>query len=199
LDGIATLALQSLHLEVVGISSIGGCMTIVNVLKNWLLALHNHCITYFPFFWLRKALQTSIYRISIGYKTKIESGLVIYAPTKIVIGQHTIINRNCTLEARGTIKIGDNVSISEHCSFFTSSHDPQSADFAWIKKPIIIEDYVWIGAHALLLQGVTIGKGAVVGAGSIVTKDVEPFTIVAGNPAKQIGKRVTELTYTLPV
>jgi maltose O-acetyltransferase len=172
-------------------------MVIINTFKNWLLALHNHCITYLPFSWLRKAIQSIGYRVSVGIKSKIERGLLFYSPQKIVIGNNTIINRNCTLEARGGIKIGDNVSISEHCSFFTSSHDPQSPDFTWVKKEIKIEDYVWIGAHALILQGITIGKGAVVGAGSIVTKDVEPYTIVAGNPAKPIGSRTKNLTYKL--
>lgn len=114
---------------------------------------------------------------------------------KLVVGSNTHINRGCLLDARGGIKIGDSVSISFNVSLMTGSHKVNSKKFEGIFEPIVIEDYVWIGVNAVILQGLTIGKGAVVATGSVVTKDVLPFTIVAGIPAKVIGVRNNDLNY----
>lgn len=114
---------------------------------------------------------------------------------RLHIGNYTHINRGCLIDARGGITIQNSVSISHNVSIITGSHDVQSPIFMGVFKPIIIEDYVWIGANATILQGVTLGKGAVISAGAVVTKDVEPYNIVAGVPAKTIGKRTTNLHY----
>ena len=79
----------------------------------------------------------------------------------------------------------------------TLGHDPQSSTFGDRGGDVIIGDRVWIGYGALVMPGITIGEGAVVAAGAVVTKDVEPFTIVAGVPAKPIGQRNRDLTYEL--
>jgi acetyltransferase-like isoleucine patch superfamily enzyme len=79
----------------------------------------------------------------------------------------------------------------------TAYHDPDSDDFAGIEKPVVIEDYVWVATRAMILPGVRIGRGAVVGAGSVVTKDVAAGTIVAGNPAKVIRERKGHQVYQL--
>jgi acetyltransferase-like isoleucine patch superfamily enzyme len=76
-------------------------------------------------------------------------------------------------------------------------HDPQSGTYTTQGGPVVIEDYAWVSCRVVILPGVTIGRGAVVAAGSVVTKDVAPYTIVGGVPAKKIGDRNRDLTYTL--
>jgi len=115
---------------------------------------------------------------------------------RLKIGKHTHINRGCFFDARAGINIGNNVSISHQVSLLTGGHDVHSSDFSGIFRPIDIKDYVWIGVNATILQGVTIGEGAVVAAGAVVVKDVEPYSIVGGVPAKKIGIRNKNLNYT---
>jgi acetyltransferase-like isoleucine patch superfamily enzyme len=114
---------------------------------------------------------------------------------KISIGNNTVINRFTYLDGRCPLYIGNNVNISHYSHIQTLTHDPQSPEFVCLERPVAIHDHVWIGARAIILPGVTIGEGAVVGAGSIVTKNVPPYTIVAGNPARQVGVRTRDLRY----
>ena len=122
-------------------------------------------------------------------------GAYILCPWKIRIGSYTHINRKVFLDARGGIEIGNSVSISHNVSIISASHNVNSKDFSFKNELIIIQDYVFIGANTTILEGVTIGKGAVVCTGAVLTKDVEPFTIVAGVPAKKIGNRNNNLDY----
>lgn len=93
------------------------------------------------------------------------------------------------------MKIGRNVSISHRVSLMTGSHDINSKDFCANGGPIEIDDYAFIGVNASVLHSVKIGKGAVVCAGAVVTKDVPDFAVVAGIPAKVIGTRNKNLNY----
>ncbi|WP_461453691.1 acyltransferase [Mucilaginibacter sp.] len=95
------------------------------------------------------------------------------------------------------LTIGNNVNISTQVVIWTLHHDYNSPDFAQAGSPVIIEDYVWLCSRAIILPGVTIGEGAVVAAGAVVTKNVEPYTVVGGVPAKYIAKRNTNLNYDL--
>lgn len=133
--------------------------------------------------------------MKIGKHSVINMGLHIFSPNKIQIGEYTHINRNCFIDARGTCFIGNNVSISHNVSIVTGSHDCNSLNFYGKYLPIHIGDYAWIGINATILQNVHIGEGAVVAAGSVVTKDVPPYTIVGGVPAKVIGFRNENLDY----
>jgi len=113
---------------------------------------------------------------------------------KIQIGNNVCINRGCNFYASffvkdAFIKISDNVVIAPHVTFFSAGHNYKYLDLPDTAASIIIEEYVWIGGQSIILPGVTIGKGAVVGAGSVVTKDIPPYTIAVGNPAKVIKKR----------
>ena len=87
------------------------------------------------------------------------------------------------------IKIGKNVCIGEDVRLLTGTHDINSSTFKLVTKPIIIGDNVWIATGSTVLPGIVIGEGAVVGACSVVTKDVPAWTVVAGNPAKVVKKR----------
>lgn len=131
----------------------------------------------------------------------------IYDPRNITIGRDTKIGEKATLDGRkqlrnssGGLEIGSHVDIASEVMIWTSQHDIHSSDMRPIEAKVIIEDYVFIGPRSIILPGVTIGKGAIVAAGSIVTKDVAPKTIVAGIPATKISDRKvtdSDLNYTL--
>ena len=105
------------------------------------------------------------------------------------IGKRCFIQQCCTFFGRGGINIGDDVFIGPKVNLITINHDPNPDNrSATYGRTITIEDKVWIGINSTVLPGVTIGYGAIVGAGSVVTKDVQPMTVVAGNPARVIKK-----------
>lgn len=139
------------------------------------------------------------------YCAKIESEAVVYFGTELrgswnlVIRKGCIVGDNCILDARrGGIELGENVNIGSNVSFYTDSHDYNDPYFrASVSKVggIKVGNRAWIGPNAIILHDVQIGEGAVVAAGAVVTKDVPPFTVVGGIPAKIIGKRSTNLKY----
>lgn len=107
----------------------------------------------------------------------------------VTIGKRCFIQQCCTFFGRGGIEIGDDVFIGPKCNLITINHDVNPGNrSATYGKPIKIEDKVWLGINATILPGVTLGYGCIVGANSVVTKDVPPMTIVAGNPARIIKK-----------
>ena len=120
-----------------------------------------------------------------------------YAPERIIVGEHVIIGDTVFLDGRSGLTIGDNVNVGSHVSIYTREHDVNSPSFAETGAPVSIGDRAWVSSHSVILPGVTIGEGAVVAAGAIVTKDVAPYTIVGGNPAKPIGTRNQDLSYQL--
>jgi maltose O-acetyltransferase len=121
----------------------------------------------------------------------------LHAPG-VVIGARSVINFGSLLDGRRfPIQIGDDVSIGPEAAILTLGHDPRSPEFADRGGPVSIGDHAWIGFRAIVLPGVTIGEGAVVGAGAVVSRDVPPFMIVAGNPARPIGSRPVGLSYSL--
>jgi maltose O-acetyltransferase len=89
------------------------------------------------------------------------------------------------------------VDLASEVMIYNAHHDIHDPLFRHVLQPVVIEDYVFIGPRAIILPGVTIGKGAVVAAGAVVTKDVGEREIVGGVPAKKIGERTTELNYKL--
>lgn len=113
----------------------------------------------------------------------------VWAPWNIEMGSYVAIDDQVNLYSADKIKIGTKVAISREAFICTASHDISKPNRPLITAPITIYDGVWIGARAIILPGVTIGEGAVVAAGAVVTKDVEPWTVVGGNPAKVIKKR----------
>ncbi len=107
----------------------------------------------------------------------------------VTIGENCFIQQCCTFFGRGGITIGNGVFIGPKCNLITINHDvnPDNRS-ATYGRPIVIEDKVWIGINSTILPGVKIGYGSIVGAQSVVTHDVPPMTIVAGNPARIIKK-----------
>lgn len=105
------------------------------------------------------------------------------------IGKDSVINSNCRIDTRGGVEIGENVSISSDVTILTADHDMNCPHMTGRQKKVVIEDYVWIGTKAIIMPGITIKKGAVIGVGAVVTKNVNSFDVVAGVPAKVIKKR----------
>jgi acetyltransferase-like isoleucine patch superfamily enzyme len=135
--------------------------------------------------------------MSIGPRTSFHWRAAFYAPGGIGIGAHSIIGNDAFLDGRRGITIGDNVNIGGHVQIFTLEHDPDDRAFATKGGPVVIGDRAYIATRATILPGVTIGEGAVVAAGAVVTKDVAPFAMVGGVPAKFLRWRSTELDYSL--
>jgi maltose O-acetyltransferase len=131
-----------------------------------------------------------------GGGTGVQMGCRFLNGRKVFIGERNVINFGCLLDGRKfLIRTGSNVSIGPEAAILTLGHDPRSPFFADRGGDVVIGDRVWIGYRAIVLPGVSLGEGAVVGAGSVVAKDVEPYKIVAGNPAKVIGERPKDLNY----
>lgn len=136
--------------------------------------------------------------VNIGRSSTILMSTEMHHAEAITIGSNTIINQHCFLDGRDGLIIGSNVNISPHVLLVAGSHDIQNgAEFSGYAKRIVVEDYVWLCTRCTILPGVTIGRGAVVAAGAVVTKSVEPHTVVAGTPARKIGERNPDLHYTL--
>ena len=150
-----------------------------------------------PFHVVRLAIYRYLLRVHIGRKTSVHRSCRFYRPSGVEIGEHTVINRDVVLDGRKGLRIGDNVSVSEGVSIFGLEHDPNSPSFENRGAPVTIKDYVFIGARAIVLPGATVGTGAVVAAGAVVTSDVPAFTVVAGVPARPLGRRRRDLAYTL--
>lgn len=132
---------------------------------------------------------------AIGANSKIKSYAYV-APRSgfITIGKGCSINRNCVLLGYGGITIGNNVRIAANTSIIAFNHNFADADTPIIEqgnswKGVTIEDDVWIGTGVRILDGVTLGRGAVIGAGSVVTKSVPPFSVAVGSPARVIKTR----------
>ena len=123
-------------------------------------------------------------------------GTEFRAPWKISIGAGTIIGDQCILDGRNGIEIGRNVNFSTGVWIWTMQHDYNAVDFSLSAKGRVrIGERAWLGPGCIILPGVTIGSGAVIAAGAVVSKDVPPYTLVGGVPAKPIGKRNDNLNY----
>jgi len=147
------------------------------------------------------SVRTFFYKwsgIRIGEGSSIHMRLRVYDPRNISIGNDSIIGERVVLDGRAPLHIGNHVDIATGAMIFNSEHDVHSDDFHAIEATNTIEDYVFIGPNAIILPGITLGRGAVIAAGAVVTKSVPPLSIVGGVPAKEIGQRlVTDLHYTL--
>lgn len=139
------------------------------------------------------SLRTIFYLIS-GVKmplfgSVIHLGASFFEPNGITIGRNTVIGYRSFLDGRGKLKIGNHVDIASEVMIYTNEHDVGSEDFSNSFAPVTVGDYVFIGPRSIILPGVTIGKGAVVAAGAIVTKNIPEGEIWGGVPAQKIKDR----------
>ena len=134
----------------------------------------------------------------IGKGTSVHMGCRYFSLKKIRIGEDSIIGEGIFMDGRASLKIGNHVDIASDVMILNSEHDINSEDFHAETSPVEIGDFCFIGPRAIILPGVKIGRGAVVAAGAVVTKDVSDFAIVAGVPAQVIGERkLKDLKYRL--
>jgi acetyltransferase-like isoleucine patch superfamily enzyme len=170
---------------------------------------------------LRMFLYRHVFRIKIGHDSSIHWLARFNQPTGIEIGHNTVIGNDAFLDGRFVrtwdtkenkfthyirefyhpthrpLRIGNNVSIAGEVRIFTMEHDVDDALFKEKAGDVVIDDYVVIGTRVTILPGVHIKEGAVIASGAVVTKDVEPYIVVGGVPAKYIKDRSKNLQYTL--
>lgn len=158
-------------------------------LSRYLVYLVGHI----PSHHIRNALYRLAFGVSIGEESTVHFRARFYHPRGVAIGRRTSIGNDAFLDGRWGITIGDMVNFGGEVQIFTAEHDPQSPTFETVGGPVAIHDRCYVGTRVVILPGVTIGEGAVVATGAVVTKDVEPYTIVGGVPAKPIGERTREI------
>lgn len=127
--------------------------------------------------------------IKIGEGSTFHTWARFYKPKNITIGQDTIIGDHAFLDGREKLTIGSHTDIASGVMIYNSEHDINAADFHAVDAPVEIGDYVFIGPRAIILPGVKVGKGAIIAAGAVVTKDVPELAVVGGVPAVKIGER----------
>lgn len=130
-------------------------------------------------------IMRELFQGNIGEGSMIAAPVSVVCPDKVHMGNHVFINSNCLMMARGGITIEDDVQIAANASLISNNHDPYKR-MVLLCKPVLIKQGAWIGANAVILPGVRIGKHSIVGAGSVVTKDVPDYAVVVGNPAKVV-------------
>lgn len=135
-------------------------------------------------FWLR------LFGARIGKGVHIYPSAKVWQPWTLEMGDYSCLAGGVNCYTADEIVIGENVVVSQDSFLCAASHDISSPVFELVTKPIELSKDSWVGARAIIMPGVKLGEGAVVAAGAVVTKDVEPWTVVGGNPALIIKKRV---------
>lgn len=128
----------------------------------------------------------------IGSRCLIKQGVQVLQPWELVLGDCVAIGSQVELYNHATIRIGSMSLVSQYSYLCTGSHDYQQPHFPLVSKPITIGEQCWVAADVFIGPGVSIGEGAVIGARSVVTKDMPPWTVCAGHPCKPIKERQIE-------
>ncbi|MCP1446668.1 maltose O-acetyltransferase [Pseudomonas sp. GGS8] len=164
-------------------------------IKKVAVALFNTALNLVFFFSLRRSLLRAT-GCRVGVKTTVHRKVVFFSFGKFSVGKNCTINYNCYMDNRAGIRIGDNVNISHNTKIYTLGHDIDDPMSHTVGKPVVIEDNVWIFPSVMIMPGVKIGKGAVVYPGSVVTRNIEEYSIAGGNPAKHIRFRNKRIQYS---
>ena len=147
-----------------------------------LLFEFNHAKPYTREYW--RILDELFYN-QLGEGTIISNQLTVVAPQNVKMGKHVYVMNGVLLMASGGILVEDYALIAAHAKIISNDHDPYFRPIITC-QPVIIKEGAWIGAGAAIMKGVTVGKYAIVGANSVVTKDVPDYAVVVGVPAKVI-------------
>jgi acetyltransferase-like isoleucine patch superfamily enzyme len=151
---------------------------------------------YIPIHTIRILLYKHLFRVDVPLDAIVYWRCRFFEPAGVHIGHHSIIGNDAFLDGRNGLFVGSNVNIAAEVRIYTLEHDITSADFRPEGSPVHIDDWAYVGPRVTILPGVRIGEGAVVAAGAVVAKDVEPWTMVGGVPAKFIKRRPI-VQYTL--
>jgi putative colanic acid biosynthesis acetyltransferase WcaF len=166
-------------------------------LRQFLLqAVFNLVVTQLPGHWMRQRWLRGL-GAEIGTGTIVFRGVTVFGAENLRVGERVHVGFRVVLDARGGITVANDVNISSDSQLLTARHNPHSSTFERQIAPVVIESHVWVATRALVLAGVRLGRGVVVAAGSVVTRDVAPMVIVGGVPAKPIGERGSDLSYQL--
>lgn len=166
------------------------CWWFERLFLYWCSNIHSHHI--------RNFFYKNVHQINLDKNVVIYWGAEIRNPAGLHIGKGTIIGDKAILDARAKIEIGENVNLSSNVSIWTLQHDYRDPDFKCNPNhygPVKIGNRAWIGPNSIILRNVTIGEGAVIAAGSVVTHDVPPFELWGGIPARSLGKRPQNMCY----
>jgi len=155
-------------------------------LEFWLMILR--FVGFIPLHFVRKIFYLAS-SVDMPWDSTIHIGANFFKPSNITIGHDTIIGDHCFMDGRAPLKIGNHVGIASQVLIYNDEHDINSPDYGNSFGPVEIGDYVFIGPRAIILPNIKIGKGAIVAAGAIVTKDIPEFEIWGGVPAKKISDR----------
>ena len=134
-----------------------------------------------------------IFGARVGKGVVIHPGVNIKFPWKLRIGDHSWIGQRVWLDNLDQLTIGNNVVISQGAMIIQGSHDYKKIDYPTFSKPVLLEDGSWVGAGAMVMLGVTLRSHSVLSAGSVATKDLEPYMIYQGNPAMPVRERIIEV------
>ena len=167
------------------------------MLSSLLIFVCNNIVNKIPFHFLRLFFYRKVMKFKIGKDSSILMGVRFYGSKNFIIGDNSVINDNCRIDNRGLITIGNNVSISSETYLITAYHDVYSSGFENVIKPIIVDDFVFLGIRCTILPGVKLSTGVVAAGSSTIIKSVPEFVIIGGNPAIQIGKRPNKLNYKI--
>jgi acetyltransferase-like isoleucine patch superfamily enzyme len=143
--------------------------------------------------WLRARLLPR-FLASMGTENIVQEGFRISAPERVSIGSHCNLGADVTIAGGGGVRIGDWVGFGPGTKVWSVNHRFEDPDTpwqlqGWERKPVVIEDDVWLAANVFVMPGVTIGRGAVVSASAVVSRSVPPYALVAGNPGRVVGWR----------
>lgn len=167
---------------------------IVRALRQHLTMLVFNCVvTHLPVQWLRLAVLRAL-GARIGRGVKVMRGTTVLAPERLVLEDGAGVGFRCVLDARGGLRLGRNTIAASDVQFIGAHHDLRT--FEPVLRRVDVADHVWIASRATVLDGVSIGRGAVVAAGAVVTSDVPSMAVVGGVPAKRIGTRESDLDYS---
>jgi len=181
-------------------NSPGGAPQQPSIHRQALYLYNAYSYAYNLLFGVLELMPQFIRRLVLGalFKRLGGGGLIDYKtyfryPSKMSIGDNTYINHGCCFYGSSLdgveIVIGNDVALAPHVKIFTATHDYSTYDLKDVAASVKVEDNAWVGGGSIILPGVTIWRGAVIGAGSVVTKDVPAFSVAVGNPARVVRTR----------
>ena len=162
---------------------------------NLLLFICNHIVSNIPSYLLRNWFYRYMMKFKIDENAAIHLGVKFLSRRNFEIGKNSVINQGCLIDNRGGIKVGKNVTLGHSVKLVSADHKIHTDDFEGRSRPILLEDYVFIGSGAIILGGVSMARGSVLGAGSVLTKNTDVKEVFIGVPAKYVIQRKSSLDY----